>query len=119
MVWLAYIALGLVAGLMSGLIGIGGGVLIVPALVYFFHLGQHKAQGTTLAMLVPPVGILAAWTYYRRGNVQFSIAGLLCVGFVLGSVVGARYAVNLPRPVLRKIFGVAMLAIAMDMILRN
>lgn len=119
MTWLGYVALGLAAGLLSGLIGIGGGVLIVPALVYFFNHGQHEAQGTTLAMLVPPVGLLAAWTYYKRGHVQFPVAGLLCLGFVVGAFVGARYSVNLPRPVLRKIFGVAMLGIALDMILRS
>ena len=70
-----HILLGLVAGILSGLIGIGGGTIIVPALVLFFGISQHMAQGTTLALLVPPIGILAAWTYYRQGYVDLHIAG--------------------------------------------
>ena len=76
--------LGLLAGIFSGLIGVGGGVIIVPALVFLFGLSQHQAQGTTLALLVPPIGLLAAWTYYKEGHVDLKIAGLICVGFFLG-----------------------------------
>ena len=66
-----YVLLGLIAGALSGLIGIGGGVIIVPALVFLFGLSQHQAQGTTLALMVPPIGILEAWTYYQEGLVGF------------------------------------------------
>jgi uncharacterized membrane protein YfcA len=72
-----YVLLGLVAGVLSGLIGIGGGVIIVPALIFLFGLSQHEAQGTTLALLIPPVGILAAWTYYKQGYVNLEIAGFM------------------------------------------
>jgi len=111
-----YVLLGLVAGALSGLIGIGGGVIIVPALVFLFGLSQHQAQGTTLALMVPPIGILAAWTYYRQGFVDITIAALICAGFFVGSVMGARFATNLSNVVLEKVFGIAMLLISLKMI---
>lgn len=78
---LLHLLLGLVAGTFSGLIGIGGGTIIVPVLVFLFGLSQHQAQGTTLALLVPPIGFFAAWTYYKQGYVDLKIAALICVGF--------------------------------------
>jgi uncharacterized membrane protein YfcA len=113
---LLYVLLGLTAGALSGLIGIGGGVIIVPALVLFFGLSQHQAQGTTLALLVPPIGVLAVWSYYKQGYVNFEIAGYMCVGFLAGSYLGARMATNLPNIVLERIFGVALLLIALKML---
>ena len=76
-----YLILGLITGTVSGLIGIGGGVLLTPALVYLFGFTQHSAQGTTLALLVPPVSLLAAWTYYQEGDVNIKVAGLIFLGF--------------------------------------
>ncbi len=111
-----YLLLGVVAGALSGLIGIGGGVIIVPALVFLFRLTQHEAQGTTLALLVPPIGILAAWIYYRQGYVHVPMAAYICVGFVLGSLLGAKLATNLSNVLLEKTFGIAMLLIALKMI---
>jgi uncharacterized protein len=111
-----YILLGLIAGTFSGLIGIGGGVLIVPALVYLFGLTQHQAQGTTLALLVPPIGILAAYEYYRHGMVDIRIAAFVCIGFFLGGLIGARFATVLSNTVLEKVFGFAMLIVALKMI---
>ncbi len=108
--------LGLVAGTLSGLIGIGGGVLLTPALVYLLNYSQQQAQGTTLALLLPPISLFAAWIYYQKGYVDVRAAVLICLGFVLGSLLGARLAVNLPSGVLSKIFGVAMLGIALRMI---
>jgi uncharacterized protein len=111
-----YLLLGAVAGALSGLIGIGGGVIIVPALVFLFGLSQHEAQGTTLALLVPPIGFLAAWTYYRQGYVHVQMAAYICVGFVLGSFLGAKLATNLSNVLLERTFGIAMLLIALKMI---
>jgi hypothetical protein len=116
---LLYLLLGLLAGVLSGLIGIGGGVIIVPALIFFFGLSQHQAQGTTLAMLIPPVGILAAWTYYKQGFVLMEIAGYMCVGFFLGGFLGAKIAIHLSNVTLEKIFGLALLFIAMKMLLAH
>lgn len=111
-----YLLLGLVAGAFSGLIGIGGGVIIVPALIYLFGFEQHLAQGTTLALLVPPIGILAAWTYYKQGFVDVKVAVLVALGFFLGGLIGARIAVSLPQPILKRIFGIALLFISLNMV---
>ena len=112
-----YLILGLAAGTLSGLIGIGGGVIIVPALVFLFGLPQHQAQGTTLALLVPPIGILAAWTYYKQGFVDLQIAALVCLGFFVGGLLGARVATGLSSLTLERVFGIALLPIAIKMIL--
>ena len=112
-----YVLLGLIAGALSGLIGIGGGVIIVPALVLLFGLSQHQAQGTTLALMVPPIGILEAWTYYQEGLVDLRIAGFVCLGFLLGGLVGAKLATSLSNTLLERIFGLALLVIALKMIL--
>ncbi len=111
-----YILLGLIAGTLSGLIGIGGGVIIIPALVFLFGLSQHQAQGTTLALLVPPIGILAAYEYYRHGLVDIKIAAFVCLGFVVGGLIGARIGTSLSNALLEKIFGFALLLIAIKMI---
>jgi hypothetical protein len=113
----AYVILGMVAGALSGLIGIGGGVIIVPALVFLFKLGQHKAQGTTLAVMVPPIGLLAAWTYYKHGDVDLRVAGLICGGFFLGGFLGAQEATRLSNAMLERVFGAALLAISIKMLL--
>ena len=112
-----YLLLGLLAGMFSGLIGIGGGVIIVPALVYLFGMSMHQAQGTTLAMLVPPVGLLAAWAYYREGYVDIHIAALLCAGFIAGAWGGARLATQLSNVMLERTFGVVLIAVGVKMIL--
>ena len=110
------LGLGLAVGVISGLIGIGGGVLVVPALVYVFGFSQHQAQGTTLALLVPPIGILGALTYYQRGFVNVQAAALICLGFVLGGLVGAKLAIAVPALLLKRVFGMAMLGIALRML---
>ena len=113
---LLYILLGVFAGALSGLIGIGGGVIIVPSLIFLFGFSQQEAQGTTLGLLVPPIGILAAWTYYQQGYVNLKVAALICFGFVLGGLLGAKLAINLPSNILEKIFGIVLLLIALKMI---
>lgn len=112
-----FVVLGLVAGALAGAIGIGGGIIIVPALIYLFSFSQKMAQGTTLALLVPPIGILAAWTYYKAGLVDVKAAVFIIAGFVIGSFLVARYAVNLEDAVLTKVFGVFLLVVAVKMIL--
>ena len=112
-----YVLLGFGAGVLSGVMGIGGGIVIVPALVFLFGMSQHQAQGTTLALLVPPIGILAAMTYYKQGYVDVKIAALICAGFLLGGLLGSKVAVDLSNVVLQRVFGVAMLVIAIQMIL--
>jgi len=108
---------GLVAGIVSGLLGIGGGVLIVPCLVFIVGMTQHTAQGTTLALMVPPIGLLAAWTYYKHGSVDIKVAALICLGFFFGGLIGAKCATAINAAVLKKLFGIALLATALKMIL--
>ncbi len=112
---LLYMLLGLIAGVLSGVVGIGGGTIIIPTLVFLFGFTQHKAQGTTLALMVPPIGILAAWTYYKQGFVDLRAAAFIVLGFVLGGLLGARLAVGIPEAVLRKVFGVYLLIVAAQM----
>ena len=111
-----YILLGLTAGAFSGILGIGGGIIVVPALVLLFGLSQHMAQGTTLAMMIPPIGLLAAWTYYKQGFVDIKIAAFICIGFFIGGLIGAQIATAMPGAILKKIFGVVMLAISIKLI---
>jgi len=108
---------GLAAGVMSGLLGIGGGTIVIPALIYIFCMTQPMSQGTTLAMMIPPIGLLAAWQYWKHGNVNIGWAALLCLGFFFGGLIGAYYAHLIPDMVLRRIFGVFFLLIALRMII--
>lgn len=111
-----YLLLGLAAGVLSGVVGIGGGIVIIPALVYIFGFTQHQAQGTTLALMVPPIGLLAAWTYYTQGHVDLKIAGLICAGFFVGGYFGGKLAVAIPDAMLQKIFGGFLLLISLRML---
>jgi uncharacterized membrane protein YfcA len=111
-----FIFLGLVGGALAGILGIGGAIVIVPALVFIFGWPQHLAQGTTLAMLVPPIGILGAWQYYKAGHVDLRVAGIMCIGFFVGSYFGGLAANQVSGETLRKIFGVALLLISLRMI---
>ena len=114
---LLYVIVGLTAGTLSGLIGIGGGIIIVPALIYMFGLTPHTAQGTTLALMVPPIGLLAALTYYKHGYVDIQIAAFICMGFFVGGLLGANIASVLPDVTLKRIFGFIMLIVSVKMIL--
>jgi len=113
---LLLILLGIAAGVASGMVGIGGGVILVPALVFLFGLTQHQAQGTTLALMVPPIGIIAAWTYWRQGYVDLRIAALIAAGFLIGSLLGARFSVGLSNATLQKVFGVCLFLLSLKLI---
>lgn len=112
-----YIILGLVAGIFGGMFGIGGGTILIPVLVYLFGLTQHQAQGTTLAIMVPPIGILAAWRYWQAGNVKLSMAAFICFGFLIGGLIGANFVQNLSDPLLKRLFGIYLLFVSVEMIL--
>ena len=111
-----YILLGLVAGIFGGMFGLGGGVVIIPALVYLCAFTQHQAQGTNLAAMLPPIGILAVWQYWKAGNVKLPVAGLLSIGFVVGALLGAQLVQQVPGTVLKKLFGVVLLLMSVRMI---
>jgi len=113
---LLYIVLGLVAGALSGLLGIGGGIIIIPIMVLLFGMSQHQAQGTTLALMVPPIGLLAAWMYWKQGFVDIKMAMFVCLGFFVGGLLGAKFAVNIPDLILKRIFGAVLFLISIKMI---
>lgn len=114
--WLGAIILGLTAGTISGLLGIGGGLILIPALIYFFGLNQYQAQGTTLAMMVPPIGLLAALKYYQEGNVKLNMALFICLGFFMGGFLGAMFVHKIPEMLLRRIFGCVLFLASLKMI---
>lgn len=113
------LAIGGTAGSLSGMVGIGGGIVVVPALVLLLGMSQHTAQGTTLAMMVPPIGLLAAWTYYRQGFVDLPVATWVAVGFVCGGLLGARLAVVLSETVLERVFAVTLILVGIKILFRN
>ena len=106
------LVLGLFAGGISSLVGIGGGVLIVPALVFLFSASQKTAQGTSLAMLLPPIGLLAVINYHKAGFVDYKIAAILCISFVAGTYFGSKFALGLPDSIIKKIFAVFLMLVA-------
>lgn len=113
------ILVGLIGGAMSGLTGLGGGFIMVPLMVYLFGMTQHAAQGTSLAVLLPPLGLFAFLHYYNNGHVDVRLAVLIAVGFVLGGYAGGWLAQLISGPVLRKGFAVMMAFIAADMFFRK
>ena len=110
------IIIGIAAGVLSGLVGVGGGIIIVPALVYFIGFSQKTAQGTSLAMIMLPVGILGVLQYYKQGHVDVRVVGLLAVGFILGSFFGSKIALSISQESLKKAFAVLMILIAIKML---
>ena len=116
---LLLLCIGLLAGIASGFVGIGGGMIIVPALVFGLGLNQHMAQGTSLAMMIPPIGILAVMSYYKAGQIQLEYAGILALTFVLGAWMGSKLALRINPSVVRLIFGLFMLFAAGRLILRS
>ena len=112
------ILVGLIGGTLSGLTGLGGGFIMVPLLVYLFDMSQHSAQGTSLAILLPPLGLLAFLQYYRAGHVDVRVAVFVAIGFVLGGYFGGSLAQLIPGPLLRKGFAVVLVLIAIDMFRR-
>jgi uncharacterized membrane protein YfcA len=110
------ILVGLLAGMLSGFVGVGGGMIIVPALVYFLSLNQLEAQGTSLAVLMMPVGFLGVMNYYKAGNVQIGYALIIGLAFVLGSYFGSKYALKLPEYKVKFFFGLLMLYMAVHML---
>jgi len=112
------VLIGVVAGILSGLLGIGGATIVIPVLVFIYGFSQQQAQGTTLAMLIPPIGIFAAWTYYQQGYIDVKIAALLAIGFFFGGYVGAKIATSLPSSTLGKIFGIVLVLLGLRFLLR-
>jgi len=111
------ILVGLAAGALSGMIGIGGGIIIVPALVYVLGFSQLQAQGTSLGLLLLPVGILAVMNYYKEGYIDVKVVAIMCVAFIIGGWLGSKLSLSIPQETVKKIFAVLLLLIAGKMLL--
>jgi uncharacterized membrane protein YfcA len=108
--------IGLVAGMLSGMVGVGGGIIIVPALVYFLAFSQKSAQGTSLGILLLPVGILAVTEYYKQGHIDVKVVLMVSAGFLIGGFFGSKLAVILPEQTLKKIFALMLILTAIKML---
>jgi uncharacterized membrane protein YfcA len=106
---LGFLAIGAAVGAISGMFGIGGGVFVIPAMVYFYGFDQKMATGTSLGMLLPPIGILAFWQYYKADLVNVPAVLLLVAGFLVGSYLSAGYTIGLPQLLIKRMFGVVLI----------
>ncbi len=107
---------GIAAGILGGLVGVGGGIIIVPSLIYFLSFSQKSAQGTSLGLLLLPVGILGVLQYYKEGHVDFKIVAIIAIGFLAGSYFGSKIALSLPQETVKKIFAILLLVIGFKML---
>lgn len=108
--------IGLFAGIMSGFVGIGGGVVMVPALVYIMGLSQHEAQGTSLILMLPPIGILAVMNYYKAGQLNITFGIIIAIAFIIGGYFGSKWSLKLPAHIVKLVFGFLMLYVSVKMI---
>jgi uncharacterized membrane protein YfcA len=117
-VWtfLILVLIGLAAGFLGGMVGLGGGIILIPALMLFLSMDQRMAQGTTIAIMLPPIGFFAAFNYYKAGYVNIKYALVIAIVFMLGGYLGSKLALNLPVPLLKKMFAVLLVIIAAKMI---
>lgn len=113
--WVGGLTIGVAAGILAGLVGVGGGIIIVPALACFYGMDQHTAQGTSLAVLLPPTGLFAFLRYYKAGHVDVGLALAIIVGVLLGGYIGGGWAQQVSGPALRKGFAVFMAVAAVKM----
>ena len=110
------LVLGMAAGILSGLVGIGGGIIIVPALVYFLGFSQHSAQGTVLFMFLLPIGLLGVYNYWQDGYIDWRVALIMASTFFIGSFLGSKLSISLDATTVKRIFGVVILLISLKMI---
>jgi len=113
---LILLIIGILAGFSSGMVGIGGGIIIVPALVFFLGLTQHQAQGVSIGMLLLPVGFLAAMNYYKSGNLDISKSLIIGASFIIGAYFGSKVSLNIDGAIMKRIFGVVILLISLKLI---
>lgn len=114
---LILLGIGLIAGFLSGLIGIGGGIIIVPVLVYVIHLNQQEAQGTTLFMFLLPIASLSVYNYYKAGQVNMKVAAIMACTFIIGGYLGSKTALAVDTKLVKQIFAASIIAIGIKMLL--
>lgn len=105
---LLLVLIGLAAGILSGLVGVGGGIIVVPALVFFLGFTQQQAQGTSLGLLLLPVGILAVMNYYKQGHIDIRVVAIMAVTFIVGGWLGSKWALSIPEITVKRIFAVVL-----------
>ena len=113
--FLILVVIGLITGAVGGMLGIGGALILIPALVYFMGFSQHEAIGTSLAVMLPPIGLFAAYNYYKAGQVNIKYALIIAAAFMIGSYFTSRLALKMPENLIRKIFSVFIILIAIRM----
>lgn len=116
---LILLAIGLSAGVFGGMVGLGGGVIMIPAMVYFLGLSMQSAQGTSLAVMLPPVGLMAVMNYYKAGQMNFKYAAVIAIAFFIGGYFGSKIALNVSPDKMKKIFAVALMLIAVNMFIKK
>lgn len=110
------IIIGIFSGALSGLVGVGGGIIIVPCLIYFLGVSQKMAQGTSLGILLLPAGILGVLQYYKQGQVDFKVVVIVAIGFIVGNFFGSKLALSVSDTLLKKIFAILLIIIAIKML---
>lgn len=116
---LILLAIGMAAGIFGGMVGLGGGVIMIPAMVYFLGLSIQAAQGTSLAVMLPPVGLMAVLNYYKAGQLNFKYAAIIAIAFFVGGYFGSKIALSISPEKMKKIFAVALMMIAINMIIKK
>lgn len=116
---LILVLIGLGAGIFGGMVGLGGGVIMIPAMIYLLGMTQLQAQGTSLAVMLPPIGIFAAMNYYKAGHIDWRYALIIALAFTAGGYFGSKIALNISTDLLRKIFAVTIIAIALKMFFKS
>lgn len=110
------VIIGLMAGVFGGMFGVGGAIIMIPALVFFLGVDQHTAQGTSVAIMLPPIGLFAAYNYYKAGQVNIWYAVIIAITFMAGGYFGSLIALKIPESLLKKLFGILLLILALRMI---
>jgi uncharacterized protein len=110
------VLIGLMAGVFGGMFGVGGAIIMIPALVYFLGVDQHTAQGTSVAIMLPPIGLFAAYNYYKAGQVNIWYAVIIAMAFMVGGYFGSKIAMVLPESIMKKVFGILLILVALKMI---
>jgi len=113
---LILIILGLTAGFLGGFAGVGGAIIIIPGLIFLLGMTQFQAQGTSLAMMIPPIGILAAFNYYKNGFVNWKFALILALAFVVGAYLGSKIVLDIPQNIVKRAFGILLIFVALKLI---
>jgi len=117
--FLILMIIGMAAGVLSGFAGVGGGVIIIPALIFLLGMSQFEAQGTSLAMMIPPIGLMAAFNYYKEGYINWKYAIILALFFFVGGYIGSKLAISIPQNIVKKSFAIFIILVGARMLFKG